>query len=78
LPYQKGKIIDIATNAIVGNHDGVVFYTYGQNKGLSLSGKTQRYFVCGKDLKKNILYVCNANNKNKYLISTKCNLVNFN
>jgi tRNA-specific 2-thiouridylase len=43
-----------------------------------LSGQTQKYFVCGKNIKKNILYVCDINSRNKYLTSNKCELVNFN
>jgi tRNA-specific 2-thiouridylase len=78
LSYKRGKIIDVTTKAIIGYHDGVAFFTYGQNKGMNLSGCAQRYFVCGKDLKKNILYVCTENSKNKYLATTKCSLTKFN
>jgi tRNA-specific 2-thiouridylase len=77
-PYKKGDIVDISSNKIIGKHDGVIFYTNGQNKNLNLSGFPSKYFVCGKDLKKNILFVCNAYFKNKYLMSTKCQLIKFN
>jgi tRNA-specific 2-thiouridylase len=70
--------VDIVSNKKVGTHDGIAFYTYGQNKGLGLSSQSQKYFVCNKDIKQNILYVCNTASKNKYLTSTKCELVNFN
>lgn len=78
LPYKKGAVIDIETNQTVGYHDGVAFFTYGQNKGLSLSGKTQRYFVCDKNLQNNILYVCGEKYKNKHLSTTKCEVIEFN
>jgi tRNA-specific 2-thiouridylase len=55
-----------------------MFYTYGQNKGLGLSGQIQKYFVCGKNIKKNILYVCNASVKREYLASNKCEVIEFN
>jgi tRNA-specific 2-thiouridylase len=66
------------SNKKVGVHDGVAFYTYGQNKGLGLSGQSQKYFVCNKDMKHNILYVCDSQSKNKYLTSHQCELINFN
>jgi tRNA-specific 2-thiouridylase len=70
--------VDIATNKIIGKHDGVTFFTYGQNKGLSLSGQTKKYFVCNKDIKKNILFVCDESHKDKYLSSTNCKAIQFN
>lgn len=78
LPIKKGNVIDIDTNKIVGNHDGISFYTIGQNKGLNLSGQTQKYFVCKKDVRTNTIYVCNQLNKNKHLISNTCLLTKFN
>jgi tRNA U34 2-thiouridine synthase MnmA/TrmU len=78
LPYKKGKVIDILNNKVVGQHDGVMFFTYGQNKGLGLSGQTKKYFVCQKDVKHNILFVCDEQHKEKYLSSQKCELVEFN
>ncbi len=59
LPAQKGDILDMNGNK-VGEHDGVMFYTIGQRKGLNIGGKNGyegRWFVVKKDVKKNILYV---------------------
>lgn len=78
LPIKEGNIVDIVTNKIVGKHDGIYFYTIGQNKNLGLGGNVEKYFVCSKDLKKNIVYVVDAKNKNKYLSSTSCELTKFN
>jgi tRNA-specific 2-thiouridylase len=78
IPYKKGKVIDIVTKKVVGTHDGVTFFTYGQNKGLSLSGQKTKYFVCKKDVKHNILFVCDNIHKAKYLLSSQCELINFN
>lgn len=60
LPAKKGKIMDLDGN-VVGEHDGVMFYTLGQRRGLDLGGiaggNGNRWFVIDKDIKNNILYV---------------------
>jgi tRNA-specific 2-thiouridylase len=55
-----------------------MYYTIGQNKNLNLSGKKDKYFVCKKDNKNNILYVTAEKDKEKYLSSTSCILEKFN
>ncbi len=78
IPIKKGKVVDIVTKKVVGQHDGMTFYTIGQNKNLGLGGKQNKYFVCLKDFKKNIVYVVDSVNKDKYLTSTKCEVEQFN
>ena len=60
LPAQKGKILDLDGNE-VGTHDGLMYYTLGQRRGLNIGGRVggngQRWFVVKKDLLNNILYV---------------------
>ena len=60
LPAQPGKILDLKGN-IIGQHDGLMYYTLGQRRGLNIGGKKggtgERWFVIKKDLEKNILYV---------------------
>lgn len=60
LPAKKGVIKDLQGN-IVGEHDGVMYYTIGQRRGLNLGGKAgydlDRWFVVKKDVKTNTLYV---------------------
>ncbi|MBQ8908851.1 MAG: tRNA 2-thiouridine(34) synthase MnmA [Clostridia bacterium] len=60
LPAQKGKILDLEGNE-VGTHDGLMYYTLGQRRGLNIGGRKggngQRWFVVKKDLDSNILYV---------------------
>ncbi|KKB26849.1 tRNA-specific 2-thiouridylase MnmA [Mycoplasmopsis meleagridis] len=68
IPAQKGKIIDITTNKIIGEHEGCYYYTLGQRKGLNLGGMKEPYYVCGHDVKKNILFVA-PNSKSSYLYS---------
>jgi len=47
----------------VGRHEGLMYYTLGQRKGLGIGGtneSTERWFVVRKDLQSNILYVNNG------------------
>jgi tRNA-specific 2-thiouridylase len=41
----------------VGRHEGSVYYTLGQRRGLGLGGEGERWFVVAKDLQKNIVFV---------------------
>ena len=60
LPAKKGRILDLEGKE-VGEHDGLMYYTLGQRRGLGIGGKTggngERWFVVKKDLENNILYV---------------------
>ena len=71
LPSQDGDIIDIHTLKKVGNHIGVLYYTIGQRKGLGIGGNMGPWFVVGKDVEKNILYVANGDDQ-KWLYSDSC------
>lgn len=70
LPNIPGKVVNIETNEIIGNHIGLMYYTIGQRKGLNLGGNNDKLFVVGKNIEENILYVA-FNEKNDYLISTE-------
>ncbi|MDR0850599.1 MAG: tRNA 2-thiouridine(34) synthase MnmA [Christensenellaceae bacterium] len=59
LPAKSGRIFD-TNGEEVGTHDGVMFYTLGQRRGLNIGGRaggSGRWFVYKKDVKNNILYV---------------------
>ncbi|MHA8138655.1 tRNA 2-thiouridine(34) synthase MnmA [Lactobacillaceae bacterium Scapto_B20] len=59
LPATPGKMMTFE-GEVKGNHDGLMYYTIGQRRGLGIGGdgKDNRpWFVVGKDLSKNILYV---------------------
>lgn len=75
IPAQKGNIVDIDTNKVIGTHKGVYYYTIGQHKGLGIggiSGETASgWFIVKKDAKKNVLYVTRGDTQ-KYLMSNKC------
>lgn len=83
IPANKGNIVDIETNRILAKHDGVMYYTLGQRKGLGIGGikdlDSRGWFVCKKDVKNNILYVASGD-ENNYLYSDYCliNKLNFN
>ncbi|MDQ1235321.1 tRNA-specific 2-thiouridylase [Paenibacillus sp. SORGH_AS306] len=59
LPAKSGKMVDIATGEVKGDHDGLMYYTLGQRQGLGIggSGNGNPWFVADKDLEQNILYV---------------------
>ena len=75
IPAKPGKIVDIATNKVVGEHQGVYYYTIGQRKGLNIGGikgsDGRSWFVVRKDVKNNILYVA-IGDDNSYLL---CDMV---
>jgi len=77
LPNQPGKIIDIETNDILGEHIGLMYYTIGQRRSLNLGGNDNRHYVVKKDLDNNILYVASGD-ENNYLYSTKVLIEDFN
>lgn len=68
LPNMPGDVIDIDTKKVIGAHTGLMYYTIGQRKGLDIGGNTDKLFVVGKDLTKNVLYVAFGED-NQYLIS---------
>lgn len=51
-----GAIIDKKSGKVLGYHDGAIFYTLGQRHGLDLGGGLP-YYVVGKDMDKNAVYV---------------------
>lgn len=81
LPSKEGDVIDIETNTFLKKHDGVLYYTVGQHRGLNIGGIKGRsmnpYFVVGKDVTKNILYVAQENN-NTYRKSYRCKIDHLN
>ena len=79
LPNMKGKIVDIETNKVLGEHNGLMYYTIGQRRGLDIGGSKDKLFVVGKNLKDNILYVCEGeDNDCLYSDSAILEDINFN
>lgn len=62
---KKGEVVLVPSEEgenkkVIGWHNGVVFYTLGERHGFTVTKKTptdRAYYVVGKDIKKNILYV---------------------
>ena len=64
---KPGNIIDIASDKILGQHDGAIFYTLGQRHGLDVGGGLP-YYVVSKDMDKNEVYVStNLNDEHLWL-----------
>ena len=64
IPASKGEIRDIENDRVLGHHDGVMYYTIGQRRGLGIGGiageEAKGWFVTRKDVKRNILYVASG------------------
>ncbi len=71
LPAHDGDIIDVVTREVVGRHGGVLYYTIGQRKGLGIGGNQGRWFVVGKNVEKNEMYVANSHST-EWLNSDSC------
>lgn len=54
-PQRPGDIIN-ESGEVVGRHEGAIFYTIGQRHGLDIGGGLP-YYVIGKDMSKNEVYV---------------------
>ncbi len=80
-PATKGNIVDIESGRILGEHSGVLYYTLGQRKGLGIGGikgeGEATWFICKKDVEKNILYVTKGDSS-LYLMSDECFINNVN
>lgn len=63
LPAKQGEIRTL-NGKVIGKHDGLMYYTLGQRKGLGIGGigTGEPWFVADKDLEKNILYVAQGEN----------------
>ena len=74
LPAKPGKMVRL-NGEVIGNHDGLMYYTIGQRKGLGIGGiagySTEPWFVVGKDVEKNVLFV-EQGIDNDYLYSDFC------
>lgn len=53
---EPGEIIEKETGKVLGKHAGAIFYTFGQRHNLGVGGGMP-YYVVGKDMKKNEVYV---------------------
>ncbi len=58
LPAQPGDMKTLS-GKVVGRHDGLMYYTLGQRRGLGIGGggTGERWFVLAKDMEHNVLIV---------------------
>ena len=77
LKPNPGDIIDVETKEVIGKHNGLMNYTIGQRRNVGISGNLKRHYVCGKNVKDNILYVAFGDDS-KYLESDECIISNLN
>lgn len=63
LPAKPGLIKDLSGN-VKGRHNGLMYYTLGQRRGLGIGGQGtgEPWFVVRKDLSENVLYVVQGAN----------------
>lgn len=80
IPAKNGNIVDLSGN-VVGTHEGVMYYTLGQRRGLNLGGTSGsnggRWFVVDKDVKNNLLIVSQGDEKPLYSVSLEASKVNW-
>ena len=72
LPAQPGDMVS-TDGEVVGRHDGLMYYTLGQRRGLGIGGRGdgRSWFVIGKDLENNRLLVAQGED-HPMLYSTVC------
>ena len=77
IPMKPGKIIDIDTLEVIGEHEGVYYYTIGQRKGFGVGGNKGPYYCVGKNVEHNYLYLTSIKNEH-YLYSDSAYISNIN
>ncbi len=80
IPAKPGKIMTVEGKEI-GVHNGLMYYTIGQRRGLNIGGQKGddggRWFITEKDLKNNILYVAHGDEDRLYSKGLICNEINW-
>ena len=56
LPREPGDI-ETPDGRFVARHEGLMYYTIGQRRGLGIGGEGDAWYVTGKDLQRNVLFV---------------------
>ena len=80
LPAQPGDMVD-ETGRVIARHDGLMYYTLGQRKGLGIGGRSdgngESWFVIGKDLQRNLLIVQQGEHDELFSLSLDAEKVNW-
>jgi len=77
IPAKPGKIVNYENKEVIGEHQGIMYYTIGQRKGLNIGGKGGPWFVIGKEYDDNILYVAQGDS-NDWLLSDEALITDVN
>ncbi len=56
IAYNPGNF-ETLEGQVIGQHDGVAYYTPGQRKGMGIGGPGDAWYVLGKDIARNVVYV---------------------
>lgn len=56
IAYTPGNF-ETLDGQVIGQHDGVAYYTIGQRKGMGIGGQGEPWFVVGKDMVRNVVYI---------------------
>ena len=80
LPAQAGDMVD-ETGRVIAKHDGLMYYTLGQRKGLGIGGRSdgsgESWFVIGKELKRNLLIVQQGEHDELFSLSLDARKINW-
>ena len=76
LPAKPG-LMQTLEGRTLGEHDGVIYYTIGQRHGLGIGGPGGPWFVIGKDVQRNILFV-GQGAQNEYLFGDRARITGLN
>ena len=80
LPAQAGDIVT-EKGRVIGRHDGLMYYTLGQRRGLGIGGQAEgtgeSFFVIGKDLQRNLLIVQQGEHEELFSLSLDADRVHW-
>lgn len=71
IPNQTGDIINIQTGQVLGQHEGCLYYTTGQRKGLNITAHEGPWFVVDKEVEKNHVIVTHHTHQ-EWLTTDSC------
>ncbi|MBT8114074.1 MAG: tRNA 2-thiouridine(34) synthase MnmA [Arenicella sp.] len=71
LKPNPGAMVDLG-GCVVGQHDGLMYYTLGQRHGLNIGGPGEAWYVAAKDLELNQLLVVQGHDHPAMMTRTVC------
>ncbi len=81
LPAQPGDMVDVDTGRVIARHDGLMYYTLGQRKGLGIGGRREgtgeSWFVVKKDITNNRLLIQQGERDELFSLALTAKTVNW-